>query len=117
MSVIELGGKDPGHIYRSSGIGMHPNQNLAVLRIFKFQAVFAPFGGEIGQVIHFRRAAIVRVRQARRRFRRQWLLKASEHEAFCADAIFIANPIANVFFYNNHLDFRINRRRRSKAIS
>jgi hypothetical protein len=73
-------------------------QNLAVLRIFKFQAVFAPFGGELGQVIHFRRASIVRVGQARRRFRRQWLLKASEHKAFCADAIFIANPIANVFF-------------------
>jgi hypothetical protein len=61
---------------------MHPNQNLAVLRIFKFQAVFAPFGGEIGQVIHFRRAAIVSVRQARRRFRRQWLLKASKYEAY-----------------------------------
>ena len=96
---------------------MHPNQNLAVLRIFKFQAVFAPFGGEIGQVIHFRRAAIVSVRQARRRFRRQRLLKASKYEALSADAIRIANPIANVFFYNNHLDYRINRRGRSKAIS
>jgi hypothetical protein len=96
---------------------MHPNQNLAVLRIFKFQAVFAPFGGEIGQVIHFRRAAIVSVRQARRRFRRQRLLKASKYEALSADAIRIANPIANVVFYNNHLDYRINRRGRSKAIS
>jgi hypothetical protein len=83
-------------------------QNLAVLRIFKFQAAFAPFGGEISQVIHFRRAAIVGVRQARRRFRRQWLLKASKYEALSADAIRIANPIANVFFYNNHWDYRIN---------
>ena len=83
---------------------------MAVLRVFKFQAVFAPFVGELGQVMHFRRASIVSARHARRRFRRQWLLKTSKYEALSADAICIANPIANAFFYNNHWDFRINRR-------